>query len=138
MSVREPQAWQGTREILENTVQCQLAFARFLAHRFLSCPHHPLLEDPSLELHMGLGGELVSQILLAAAAAMLEFHMETFTKPLNHFYNSTDATNPQCFWVNLRHYKPRPGAPVILIDWEETNGEDCSHFLNTGIADILA
>ena len=80
----------------------------------------------------------MSQIPLAAAAAVPEFHVETFTQPLDHFYNTTDATFPQRFWVNTRHYKPRPGAPVIVIDGGETNGEDRLPFLNTGIADILA
>jgi len=72
------------------------------------------------------------------AAAVPEFHAETFMQPLDHFYNSTDATFPQRFWVNSRHYKPRPGAPVIVIDGGETNGEGRLPFLDTGIADILA
>lgn len=84
----------------------------------------------------------VSQIPLAAiapaTAAVPEFHAEIFTQPLDHFYNSTDATFPQRFWVNSRHYEPRPGAPVIIIDGGETNGEDRLPFLDTGIADILA
>jgi hypothetical protein len=67
-----------------------------------------------------------------------EFRAETFTQPLDHFYNSTDTTFPQRFWVNSRHYEPRPGAPVIIIDGGETNGEDRLPFLDTGIADILA
>jgi hypothetical protein len=78
----------------------------------------------------------VSQIPLAAAVP--KFRAETFTQPLDHFYNSTDATFPQRFWVNSRHYKPRPGAPVIVIDGGETSGEGRLPFLDTGIADILA
>lgn len=84
----------------------------------------------------------ISQIPLAAAAgataAVPEFRAETFTQPLDHFYNSTDATFPQRFWVNSRHYEPRLGAPIIIIDGGETNGEDRLPFLDTGIADILA
>ena len=84
----------------------------------------------------------VSQIPLAAVApatpAASEFVAETFTQPLDHFYNTTDATFPQRFWVNSRHYVPRPGAPVIIIDGGETDGEDRLPFLDTGIADILA
>ncbi|KAI0247491.1 peptidase S28 [Lactifluus subvellereus] len=67
-----------------------------------------------------------------------KFSVQTFTQPLDHFYNTTDATFQQRFWVNTRHYKPRPGAPVIVIDGGETSGEDRLPFLDTGIADILA
>ena len=90
--------------------------------------------------HAAQGWAAVSQIPLVAAAAgpTVEFRPETFTQPLDHFYNSTDATFPQRFWVNSRHYKPRPGAPVIVIDGGETSGEDRLPFLDTGIADILA
>ncbi|KAH9967739.1 hypothetical protein BGW80DRAFT_1254536 [Lactifluus volemus] len=66
-----------------------------------------------------------------------EFSVQTFTLPLDHFYDTTDATFQQRFWVNTRHYKPRPGSPVIVIDGGETNGEDHLPFLDTGIADIL-
>jgi Serine carboxypeptidase S28 len=67
-----------------------------------------------------------------------EFPVQTFTQPLDHFYNTTEATFQQRFWVNARHYKPRPGSPVIVIDGGETNGEDRLPFLDTGIGDILA
>ena len=67
-----------------------------------------------------------------------KFRAQTFTQPLDHFRNTTDATFQQRFWVNARHYKPRPGAPVIVIDGGETSGEDRLPFLDTGIADLLA
>ncbi|KAI0247487.1 serine carboxypeptidase S28-domain-containing protein [Lactifluus subvellereus] len=73
-----------------------------------------------------------------AAPTLSKFSVQTFTQPLDHFYNTTDATFQQRFWVNTRHYKPRPGAPVIVIDGGETSGEDRLPFLDTGIADILA
>jgi hypothetical protein len=74
----------------------------------------------------------------APATATPKFRAQTFTQPLDHFRNTTDATFQQRFWVNARHYKPRPGAPVIVIDGGETSGEDRLPFLDTGIADILA
>jgi len=67
-----------------------------------------------------------------------EFRAETFMQRLDHFSNSTDETFPQRFWVNKRHYRPRPGAPVIVIDGGETSGVDRLPFLDTGIAEILA
>jgi hypothetical protein len=81
-----------------------------------------------------------SQAPLVAAPPSTEFgfHAETFVQPLDHFDNSTDATFAQRFWVNKRHYRPRPGAPVIVIDGGETSGEDRLPFLDKGIADILA
>jgi hypothetical protein len=67
-----------------------------------------------------------------------KFRTQTFTQPLDHFRNTTDATFEQRFWVNAHHYKPRPGVPVIVIDGGETSGEDRLPFLDTGIADLLA
>jgi hypothetical protein len=79
-----------------------------------------------------------SQVPLHTTDAEFEFHAETFVQPLDHFGNSTDATFEQRFWVNKRHYLPRLGAPVIMIDAGETSGEGRLPFLDTGIADILA
>jgi hypothetical protein len=95
----------------------------------------------SKERYAGPGAhDQASQTPLVASAplAEFEFHAETFVQPLDHFGNSTDATFAQRFWVNKRHYRPRPGAPVIVIDGGETSGEGRLPFLDTGIADILA
>lgn len=66
-----------------------------------------------------------------------EFPAHWFKQPLDHFSNSSE-TFGQRYWINTRHYKPRTGAPVIVIDGGETSGEDRLPFLDTGIADILA
>ncbi|KAH9057717.1 peptidase S28 [Lactarius vividus] len=84
------------------------------------------------------GAAIKTTTAAVSRPATLKFRAQTFTQPLDHFYNTTDATFPQRFWVNARHYKPRPGAPVIVIDGGETSGEDRLPFLDTGIADILA
>ena len=83
-------------------------------------------------------GDPQTQFAVSGAEATRKFRAQTFTQPLDHFHNTTDATFPQRFWVNARHYKPRPGAPVIVIDGGETSGEDRLPYLDTGIADILA
>ncbi|KAI0062858.1 peptidase S28 [Artomyces pyxidatus] len=62
----------------------------------------------------------------------------TFTQPLDHFHNTTNATFGQRYWINTRHYQPGIGTPVIVIDGGETSGADRLPFLDTGIADILA
>ncbi|KAI0291929.1 peptidase S28 [Multifurca ochricompacta] len=96
-------------------------------------------EGKTAPVQAGGGGESSSSSSFQAPLAVApKFYAQTFTQPLDHFYNTTDATFPQRFWVNARHYKPRPGAPVILIDGGETSGEDRLPFLDTGIADILA
>ncbi|TFY80438.1 hypothetical protein EWM64_g3577 [Hericium alpestre] len=66
------------------------------------------------------------------------FPVYNFTQPLDHFFNTTNATFGQRYWVSTRHYKPGTGAPVIVIDGGETSGEDRLSYLDTGIADILA
>ncbi|KAH9957380.1 serine carboxypeptidase S28-domain-containing protein [Lactifluus volemus] len=78
------------------------------------------------------------QAPLVVAVAASEFSVQTFTQPLDHFDNTTEATFQQRFWVNTRHYRPHPGSPVIVIDGGETNGEDRLPFLDTGVGDILA
>jgi hypothetical protein len=95
--------------------------------------------SPGAHNSIALAGAPASQApLTASTKPEFEFRPETFIQPLDHFGNSTDATFPQRYWVNKRHYRPRPGAPVIVIDGGETSGEDRLPFLDTGIADILA
>lgn len=65
------------------------------------------------------------------------FPAHWFRQPVDHFSNGSE-TFRQRYWINTRHYKPRPGAPVIVIDGGETSGEDRLPLLDTGIADILA
>ncbi|KAI0742186.1 peptidase S28 [Irpex lacteus] len=71
------------------------------------------------------------------ARPYLEFPAHWFIQPVDHFSNSSE-TFRQRYWINTRHYKPRTGAPVIVIDGGETSGEDRLPFLDTGIADIVA
>jgi hypothetical protein len=66
-----------------------------------------------------------------------EFPAQWFPQPLDHFSKSSE-TFGQRYWINTRHYRPRQGAPVIVIDGGETSGEDRLPFLDTGIADIVA
>ncbi|KAF7298731.1 hypothetical protein MIND_00820600 [Mycena indigotica] len=66
------------------------------------------------------------------------FSAQWFTQPLDHFDKSVNATWPQRFWVNTRHYKPGSGGPVFVLDGGETSGMNRITFLNTGIMDILA
>lgn len=78
-----------------------------------------------------------SQYVLVESGPFPRFQPHWFTQPLDHFANSSE-TFRQRYWINTRHYKPRLGAPVIVIDGGETSGEDRLPFLDTGIADILA
>ncbi|KAF9449110.1 peptidase S28 [Macrolepiota fuliginosa MF-IS2] len=61
-----------------------------------------------------------------------------FEQPLDHF----DASNPhrfqQRYWVNTRHYSPREGAPIIILDGGAMDAMETLSILDTGIADILA
>ncbi|KAJ3833081.1 serine carboxypeptidase S28-domain-containing protein [Lentinula raphanica] len=71
-----------------------------------------------------------------------EFTAQWFEQPLDHFGGSTNDTFMQRYWINTRHYQPGTGAPVIVLDGGETNGEASATrkipFLDTGIVDILA
>ncbi|KAF8269748.1 serine carboxypeptidase S28-domain-containing protein [Lactarius quietus] len=86
----------------------------------------------------GAAETTAAEAVSVSGPATPKFRAQTFTQPLDHFRNATDATFEQRFWVNARHYVPRPGAPVIVIDSGETSGEDRLPFLDTGIADLLA
>ncbi|KAI0030992.1 peptidase S28 [Vararia minispora EC-137] len=80
----------------------------------------------------------VSAELQTDVASSANFPVYTFEQPLDHFFNTTNATFGQRYWVSTRHYVPNSGAPVIVIDGGETSGEDRLPYLDTGIADILA
>ncbi|KAF8810219.1 peptidase S28 [Phlegmacium glaucopus] len=66
------------------------------------------------------------------------FRAQWFQQPLDHFDQKSWHIFHQRYWVNTRHYKPRKGAPVIVLDGGETSGEDRLPFLDTGIVEILA
>lgn len=52
-----------------------------------------------------------------------DFYEQWFQQPLDHFDKNSKDTFRQRYWVNSRHYKPRRGAPVIVLDGGETSGE---------------
>jgi hypothetical protein len=54
------------------------------------------------------------------------FRAQWFQQPLDHFDQKSQHMFNQRYWVNTRHYKPRKGAPVIVLDGGETSGEVCS------------
>ena len=53
------------------------------------------------------------------------FRAQWFQQPLDHFDPKSQLVFHQRYWVNSRHYKPRKGAPVIVLDGGETSGEVC-------------
>ena len=53
------------------------------------------------------------------------FRAQWFQQPLDHFDQKSQHVFHQRYWVNSRHYKPRKGAPVIVLDGGETSGEVC-------------
>ncbi|KAH9480734.1 putative extracellular serine carboxypeptidase [Psilocybe cubensis] len=66
-----------------------------------------------------------------------KFPAQWFRQPLDHFDSKSRAFFHQRYWVSTRHYKPRKGAPVIVLDGGETSGENRLPFLDTGIVEIL-
>ena len=54
-----------------------------------------------------------------------DFRARWFQQPLDHFSDTSTYTFHQRYWVNDRHYVPKSGAPVIVLDGGETNGEVC-------------
>ncbi|KAI0365716.1 peptidase S28 [Pilatotrama ljubarskyi] len=66
-----------------------------------------------------------------------KFPAHWFTQPLDHFSNASGETFGQRYWLNTRNYRPRPDAPVIVLDGGETSGLDRLPFLDTGIVEIL-
>jgi hypothetical protein len=63
------------------------------------------------------------------------FLAQWFQQPLDHFDKKSQHVFHQRYWVNSRHYKPRKGAPVIVLDGGETSGEVCpmDFFLNVNM-----
>ncbi|KAI8971168.1 peptidase S28 [Trametes punicea] len=69
-----------------------------------------------------------------------KFPAHWFTQPLDHFASYSEDgghTFQQRYWLNTRNYRPRPDAPVIVLDGGETSGVDRLPFLDTGIVEIL-
>lgn len=63
------------------------------------------------------------QQLLTSFKKQPEFRAQWFEQPLDHFDKNSKHTFHQRYWVSTRHYKPRKGAPVIVLDGGETSGE---------------
>jgi hypothetical protein len=59
------------------------------------------------------------------ASKKYDFRAQWFEQPLDHFDRTSKHKFHQRYWVNSRHYKPRKGAPVIVLDGGETSGEVC-------------
>lgn len=66
-----------------------------------------------------------------------KFPAHWFTQTLDHFANASGHTFEQRYWISTRHYRPREGAPVIVLDGGETSGVGRLPFLDTGIVEIL-
>ena len=62
---------------------------------------------------------------ISRVAKQYPFRAQWFQQPLDHFDKSSKYSFHQRYWVSSRHYKPRKGAPVIVLDGGETSGEVC-------------
>jgi len=51
-----------------------------------------------------------------------DFPPQFFEQPLDHFDKNRKDTFQQRYWVSTRNYKPRKGAPVVILDGGETSG----------------
>jgi len=68
-----------------------------------------------------------------------DFRPQWFEQPLDHFDKSSKHRFHQRYWVNSRHYKPRKGAPVIILDGGETSGEVCLYrTVRVGFPDLAS
>ena len=77
----------------------------------------PLAKDGGLTL------QDAPQLTFGSDDMKYDFRAEWFQQPLDHFDKTSKHTFHQRYWVNSRHYKPRKGAPVIVLDGGETSGE---------------
>lgn len=103
-----------------------------------SAVHAQLLivqQEGGISASDALSGEEDSDELLSALERKFPAHW--FTQPLDHFTNASGHTFEQRYWISTRHYRPRPDAPVIVLDGGETSGRDRLPFLDTGIVEIL-
>ena len=75
--------------------------------------HHTGTARIALEKTSGMGKTLECD----------EFPLQLFKQPLDHFDKDSKYTFDQRYWVSTRHYKPRKGAPVIVLDGGETSAE---------------
>ncbi|KAF9566070.1 peptidase S28 [Agrocybe pediades] len=73
----------------------------------------------------------------AASTQATGFTPQFFEQPLDHFDKNRKDTFQQRFWVSTRNYQARKGAPVIVLDSGEADGEERLPFLDTGIVEIL-
>ena len=51
------------------------------------------------------------------------FRAQRFRQRLDHFDSTSQDVFDQRYWVHALHYKPRKGAPVIVLDCGQSYGE---------------